>query len=356
MYRKLIAFWVAALTLLGAAGFAAGEDSPWRCLYGEWLKNDADEYLFTLYELDVRTGEGVAFASLPDFHVWSAAADRTWDTVLLVGFDLKADDRFVCYRLAGPGSAYSTQEPEVILEFKGPRQPEAEVIFDADEGAFFVGAEAIGTDADGEKYRETVLYRYEPTAKAPVELARLGCSVSLEGEADETGIYVTYDDDTSYGRSRLYGYVDKNTFDVVPLGIFPDYFGGEPTRYVPYVGPEGAGQYLPAASAMVAGPRAYAEDTAKAEAAAERAIYLRDPASPGGYREVKVKGAPGPIFYSRSHDAFVYVIYPTKDEGPTHVAVTYPDGTSAEPVTISTAEDEAANAAPPYDYGLLYVE
>ena len=73
-------------------------------------------------------------------------------------------------------------------------------------------------------------------------------------------------------------------------------------------------------------------------------------------REVKVKGAPGPIFYSRSHDAFVYVIYPTKDEGPTHVAVTYPDGTSAEPVPVSVPEEEAGDTSTLYDYGLLYVE
>jgi len=356
MYRKLIAFWVAALTLPGAAGFAAAEDNPWRCLYGESLKGDADQSQFDLYELDLRTGEGVAFASFPDFHVWSAAADETWDTVLLVGFDLKADDHFVCYRLAGPGSAYSGEEPEVILEFNGPRQPWVDVIFDAGEGAFYVGAEAIGTNADGEEYRETALYRYEPAAEAPVELARLGCSVSLEGEADEKTIYVTYDDDTSYGQRRLYGYVDKNTFDVVPLGIFPDYFGGEPTRYAPYVGPEGAGQYLPAASAMVAGPRAYAEDTAKADAAAERPIYIRDPSAGGGYREVKVKGAPGNIFYSRSHDAFVYVIYPTKDEGPARIAVTYPDGTSADTVPVSIPGNGTGDAATPYDYGLLYVE
>ena len=356
MYRKLIVICVAGVTLLGAAGFAAAEDNTWRCLYGEWLKSDADEYHFTLYELDLRTGEGVAFASLPGFHVWSAAADETWDTVLLVGFDLKAEGRFVCYRLAGPGSGYSGAEPEVILESNGPRQPHADVIFDAGEGAFYFGVEGIGTNADGEKYRETVLYRYEPAAGPPLELARLGHHVSLHCESDEERIYVSYDDETSFGLRRLYGYVDKSTFDVVPLGIFPDYFGGEPTRYVPYGGPGGAGQYLPAPSAMVVGPRAYAEDTAKAEAAGERAIYLRDPAAAGGYREVKVKGAPGPIFYSRSHDAFVYVIYPTKDEGPAHVAVTYPDGTSAEPVPVSIPEDEAGDTSTPYDYDLLYVE
>jgi len=356
MCRKLLAFCVAVLTLWGAAAFAAPEETPWRCLYGDWLKNDADEYLFTLYNLDVRTGGGEAFASFPNLHVWSAAADETWGTVLVAGFDLKADERFVCYRLSGPGSPRSAEEPDVILELAGPRQPHGDVIFDAGEGAFYVGAEAVGTSADGEQYRETVLYRYEPTAAAPVELARLGRHVFLDGEVDDDRIYVAYDDESSYGRRRVYGYVDKKTFDVVPLGIFPDYYGGEPTRYVPYGGPEGAGQHLPAAPNAAVGPRAYADDTAKAEAAAERAIYLRDAAAPGGYREVEVKGTPGLIFYSLSRNAFVYVIYPSKDEYAPRIAVTYPDGTSAEPVPVSFPEVEAGDTSTPYDYGLLYVE
>ncbi|MEE9456939.1 MAG: hypothetical protein V3W11_07305, partial [bacterium] len=270
--------------------------------------------------------------------------------------DLTADDRFVCYRLSGPGSTPSAEEPEVIVEFNGPRQPYGDVIFDAGEGAFYVGAETIGTTADGEKYRETVLYRYEPAAAAPVELARLGRHVSLDGEADDDRIYVLYDDKTSYGRRRLYGYVDKKTLDVVPLGIFPDYSGREPTRYIPYGGPEGAGQLLPAAPTAIAGPRAYADDTAKAEATDERTIYLRDAAAPGGYRDVKISGTPGPIYYSPSRDAFVYIIYPPKDEDAARIAVTYPDGTSAEPVPVSIPEAEAPGAPPPYDYGVLYVE
>jgi hypothetical protein len=184
----------------------------------------------------------------------------------------------------------------------------------------------------------------------------LGRHVSLDGEADDDRIYVLYDDKTSYGRRRLYGYVDKKTFDVVPLGIFPDYFGGEPTRYVPYGGPEGAGQLLPAAPTAIAGPRAYADDTVAAAEADERAIYLRDAAAPGGYRDVKVSGTPGPIFYSLSRDVFVYIIYPPEDEDAAHIAVTYPDGTSAEPVPVSIPEAEAPEAPPPYDYGLLYVE
>lgn len=356
MCRKLLAVYVAVVTISGAAASATAGETPWRCLYGEWLENDADEYLCTLYLLDIRTGEGGAFASFPDFHVWSAAADETWGTVLVAGFDLKADERFVCYRVAGPGATPSPAEPEVILGFNGPRQPHGDVIFDAGGGAFYVGAEAVGTNADGEKYRETVLYRYEPTAATPVELARLGRHVFLDGEADEDSIYVAYDDKTAYGRRRVYGYVGKKTFDVVPLGIFPDYFGGEPKRYVPYGGPEGAGQLLPAAPAAIAGPRAYADDTAKAEVADERTIYLRETGAPGGYREVEVNGTPGQILYSRSRGAFVYVVTPAKNESAACIAVAYPDGTSAEPVPVSIPEDEIVDASPPYDYGLLYVE
>lgn len=356
MRHKLLAFYVAVLILLGATAFSAAEEAPWRCLYCEWFENDADEYLFTLYQLDVTTGEGEALASFPNFHAWSAAADEAWDTVVVAGFDLTADGRFVCYRLAGPGASHATEEADVILELGGPREPYGDVIYDAGEGAFYVGAEAVGTNADGEKYRETVLYRYEPAAAAPVELARLGRSAFLDGEADEEMIYVLYDDKTSYGRRRLYGYVDKTSFDVFPLGIFPDYFGGEPTRYVPYGGPEGAGQLLPAAPATVAGPRAYVYDTAQAEANDKRIIYLRDAASPGGYRDVEVEGTPGPLFYSRSRDVFVYIIYPAKDEYAPHIAVTHPDGTSEELVPVSLPEAEAPGGPPPYDYGLLYVE
>ncbi len=356
MGRKLLAFYAAGLFLLSTVAFSAAEEDPWRCLYGEWLKNAGDEYLFTLYLVDVRTGEGEELASFHDLHVWSAVADEPWETVLVAGFDLKADGRFVCYRLAAPGASSESGEAEVILELEGPRQPYGDVIFDAGEGAFYVGAEAVATGADGEKYRETVLYRYEPTAGPPLELARLGRSVFLDGEADDDRICVLYDDKTSYGRRRLYGYVDKKTFDVVPLGIFPDHFGREPTRYVPYGGPEGVGQLLPAAPTAIAGPRAYADDTAKAEEADERTIYLRYAGAPGGYREVKVNGTPGPVCYSLSRDAFVYILTPPRDEDTAHIAVTYPDGTSAEPVPVSIPEAEAAEAPPPYDYGLLYVE
>ncbi|MEE9457500.1 MAG: hypothetical protein V3W11_10165, partial [bacterium] len=90
MGRKLLAFYVAGLFLLSTVAFSAAEEDPWRCLYGEWFKNDADEYLFTLYLADVRTGEGEKLASFPDLHVWSAAADEPWDTVLVAGFDLTA--------------------------------------------------------------------------------------------------------------------------------------------------------------------------------------------------------------------------------------------------------------------------
>ncbi|MEE8640314.1 MAG: hypothetical protein V3T41_07885, partial [bacterium] len=91
MGRKVLAFYAAGLTLLGTAAFATSEENSWRCLYGEWLENAADEYLFNLYLVDVRTGEGEKLASFPDLHVWSAAADEPWDTVLVAGFDLKAD-------------------------------------------------------------------------------------------------------------------------------------------------------------------------------------------------------------------------------------------------------------------------
>ncbi|UCH78984.1 MAG: hypothetical protein JSU81_03265 [Candidatus Coatesbacteria bacterium] len=356
MSRKLLAFCVAALTFFCTTAFGVAEGELWRGLYAESRESGANEYLCTFYLLEVRTGEGEAFASLPNFHVWSGAADETWDAVLVAGFDLKADERFVCYRLAGLGSTPLAEEPEVILEFNGPPQPHGDVMFDAGEGAFYVGAEAVATRDDGEKYRETVLYRYEPATGAPAELARLGRHVFLAGEADDDRIYVVYDGKTSYGRRRLYGYVDKKTFDVVPLGIFPDHFGREPKQYVPYGGPEGAGQHLPGAPAALAGPRAYASDTAKAETADERAIYLRDAASPGGYREVKVDGTPGRILYSPSCDAFVYLIYPSKDEDPVSIAITYPDGTSAEPVPVSIREEETVEAYPTYDYVLLYVE
>ncbi len=356
MGRKIWIFCVAILTFGGAAASATPEEIPWRCLYGEWFENDADEYLFTLYQLDVTTGEGEALASFPDFHAWSAAADETWDTVLVAGFDLKADKRFVCYRLAGSDSTSSAENPEVVLEFNGATQPQGDVVFGPGEGAFYVGAEGVSSDANGEKYRDTILYRYEPAAGPPVELARLGRHVSLTGEADDDRIYVLYDGETSYGRRRIYGYVDKNTFNVVPLGIFPDYFGGEPTRYVPYDSPEGAGQLLPAAPAAVTGPRAYVYDTAQVEANDERTIYLRDAASPGGYREVNVNGTPGRILYSRSRDALVYLLYPPKDEETAYFAVTYPDGASAETVSVPTPEAEAGETRTPYDYGPLYVE
>jgi hypothetical protein len=356
MGRKIWIFCVAVLTFAGAAASGAPEETPWRCLYGEWVDNNAGGVVFNLYELDITTGEGEALASFLNFHAWSAAANETWDTVVVAGFDLHAPERFVCYRLAGRASPQTAEEPLVILEFKGRRYPYGDVVFDAGQDAFYVGVEEVGTHANGEEYRETVLYRYDPAAGPPVELARLGRQVDLDGEVDEERIYVTYSGLTTYGRRRIYGYVDKNTFNVVPLGIFPDYFGGEPTRYVPYGDPEGAGQLLRAAPATVAGPRAYVYDTAQAEANDERTIYLRDAASPGGYREVKVNGTPGAIFYSLSRDAFVYIIYPQKPDEVLRIVVKHPDGTTAEEFSVSIVEGELADISKHFDCDVLYAK
>ncbi len=333
--------------LISASGPAQAEEDPWRCILGVSYEGESGEDFSAVRILDLRTGESEELASFPDFYLWSAAADETWGAVVVAGYDLKADGRFVCYRLAGPASAHGAEEAEVILESSGPRLPHGDVIYDAGEDVFYVGAEGVGTNADGEKYRETILYRYEPAGGAPVELARLGRHVFLDGEYDADRIYVLYDDHTSYGRRRVYGYVDKKTFDVAPVGIFPDYFGGEPTRYVPYGGPEGAGQLLPAAPATVAGPRAYAEDTAEAEAAAERAIYLRDAASPGGYREVEVVGSPEWISYSRSRRAFVYLTAPAGSGDLRMINVIFSDGTIGDPTPLPSDEAE---------YELLCVE
>jgi hypothetical protein len=357
MRFSIVAGVITVLAILISASVPArAEENPWRCILNVSYEGGGGEGFSAVCILDLRTGESEELASFPDFYLWSAAADETWRTVVVAGYDLKADGHFICYRLAGPGSTHGAEEAEVILESSGPRLPHGDVIYDASEGVFYVGAEGVGTNAGGEKYRETILFRYEPAGGAPVELARLGRHVFLGGEYEYDRIYVLYDDNTSYGRRRVYGYVDKKTFDVVPLGILPDYFGGEPAQYVPYGSPEGPGQLVPGAPATIPGPRAYAEDTAKAEAATERRIFLRDPASPGGYRAVKVDGTPGRIFYSPSHDVFVYVVYPANAEGAAHIVVTYRDGTSAEPVRVSILEVGAGDTSTPYDYGLLYVE
>ncbi len=358
MTRRWDAWWaLAVIALAASAGAAPAEEGPWRCLVAASPPYGADEYSSVVYLGDVRTGKGEELASFPDFYVWSAAADEGWKTIVVAGVDMNADDRFVFYRLPGPAASAPAGEAEVILEAKGLRQPEAEVIFDASEGAFYLAAEAVGTRPEGKRFRETVLYRYEPAAGPPVELARLGRHVFLDGEAGAARIYVAYDDTTTYGRRRLYGYIDKETYNVTPLGIYPDFFGGEPRRYVPYAGPGGAGQYLPAATATLAGPRAYTAETEPSVEKEEYTIYVRTPGAPGGYGEVKVKEFPGLILYSRRRDALVVLTPAGAGDAVARLAVIYADdGSVGEPVPLAPGEPAEGSSGGGLEYALLYVE
>ncbi len=347
--RRGIEAWATAVvvTLVLSTVPGLAEDGTWHCILSVTSESGSAEDSSAVRLLDLRTGEGEELASFPDFYIWSAAADPTWETVIVGGFEVAGQRLARFYRLPVPGATDTEAGAVVVLEAEGARQPYAGVVFDASEDVFYFAAEAVGTGAEGEKYRDTVLYRYEPDI-LPFELTRLGRNVFLEGEVDEAKIYVVYNSKTPYGVRRLYGYVDKETYDVVPLGIYPGELGREPRWYVSYEGTEvGVGQNIPPAPTAIAGLRAYVGETESTTEATERAIYLREPGAPGGYREAKVAGSPERILYSRRRQAFVYLTAPAGNGDPWMINVIDSDGTLGDRTPLPSGEAK---------YELLFVE
>ncbi|UCH78817.1 MAG: hypothetical protein JSU81_02385 [Candidatus Coatesbacteria bacterium] len=301
-------------------------------------ESDSAEEVSAIHLLDLRTGESEELATFQDFYIWSAAADLTWEAVLVGGFDLAGQRLARFYRLRVPRAVDTGEGAVVVLEAEGTRQPYAGVVFDAGEEVFYLAMEAVGTGAEGEKYRDTVLYRYEPYVP-PVELTRFGRTVFLEGEVDEGKIFVTYDGETPYGVSRVYGYIDKGTYDIVPLGIYPAYLGREPRRYVPYGGMEvGVGQYTPSVPTAIAGPRAYVSEEVSSTEPTARTMYLRESGAPGGYREVEAAGSSESVLYSQNRQAFIYLTAPVENGDRWMINVIYADGTLGDPVPLPPGE------------------
>jgi len=338
--RYGIEAWVKAVVVLvilsGVPGRA--EDGTWRGILGVSSESESAEETSAVRLLDLRTGESEELATFPDFYLWSAAADLTWETVLVGGFDLAGQRLAGFYQLSVPSAVDTGEGAVVVLEAEGTRQPYAGVVFDAGEEVFYLAMEAVGTGAGGDKYRDTVLYRYEPNVP-PVELTRLGRNVFLEGEVDGGKIFLTYDGETPYGVRRVYAYVEKGAYGIVPLGIYPAYLGREPKRYVPYGGMEvGVGQYTPSVPTAIAGPRAYVSEEVSSNEPTARTMYLRESGAPGGYREVEVAESPESVLYSQSRQAFVYLTAPVENGDPWMINVIYADGTLGDPVPLPSGE------------------
>jgi|GEM_PF-6417844 hypothetical protein len=165
-----------------------------------------------LLVVDFHKGEMVEYARYPREVITAAAADKSWETLIVAGFRLgKAGEfvRAVALRDDGP-------KTHNLIELTPEYGSRYSIVFDKDRGVFYIGRAYFAGQSrsmidsyflHGET-GETPIYKYDPARKSLDQVIALDSYLVFSGASSEDKLGVAY---FSYPVSKSFGYIEKDS-------------------------------------------------------------------------------------------------------------------------------------------------